>query len=101
MASQEQKIDINLPEEVAQGIYSNLAVITHSHTEFVVDFVSMMPGVPKGNVRSRIVMTPQNAKRLLHALSDNIRKFEERNGTIKEASGPEVIPVLGGNAGKA
>ena len=56
---QEEKIDIHLSEEVAQGVYSNLAIITHSHAEFVVDFVSLLPGIPKGNVRSRFIMTPQ------------------------------------------
>lgn len=97
---QEEKIDINLSEEVAQGVYSNLAIITHSHAEFVVDFVSLMPGLPKGNVRSRIVMTPQNAKRLLHALNENIQKFEQKNGVIKDAA-PDMIPVLGNSGGKA
>lgn len=96
----EQKIDINLSEEVAQGIYSNLAIITHSNTEFIVDFATMMPGLPKGQVRSRIVMTPQNAKRLLNALADNLAKFEEKNGVIKE-NGVDTIPILGGNGGLA
>ena len=91
----EQQLDINLPEEVAQGIYSNLAVITHSQSEFIVDFVSMMPGVQKGTVRSRVVMTPQNAKRLLAALSDNIAKFEQQNGMIVDAHNP-TIPMGGG-----
>ena len=81
---QEQpKLDINLSEEIAQGIYSNLAIITHSNAEFIVDFVAMMPGLPKANVRSRIVMTPQNAKRFLNALNDNIHKFE-----------PEVVSIF-------
>jgi ribonuclease BN (tRNA processing enzyme) len=97
---QEEKIDIHLSEEMAQGVYSNLAIITHSHAEFVVDFVSLMPGVPKGNVRSRVIMTPQNAKRLLHALSENVQKFEQKNGVILD-SAPEMIPVLGNTGGKA
>ncbi|MEG1556352.1 MAG: DUF3467 domain-containing protein [Bacteroidales bacterium] len=97
---QEQKIDINLTEEVAQGTYSNLAIITHSNAEFIIDFVSLMPGIPKGNVKSRIIMTPQNAKRLLNALADNIAKFEEKNGVIKE-SAMENIPIIGGNGGLA
>ena len=91
---QQQQIDINLTEEIAQGVYSNLAVITHSHAEFILDFVALMPGVPKGNVRSRVIMTPQNAKRLLMALSDNIQKFEEKNGKIKEMA-TDMIPVIG------
>ncbi len=99
--AKEQQIEINLPEDVAQGTYSNLAVITHSHAEFIVDFVAMLPGIPKGNVRSRIIMTPQNAKRLLKALNDNIKKFEDRHGVITDGTSPDFIPVLGGNAGKA
>lgn len=91
----EQKIDINIPEEIAQGVYSNLAVITHSHSEFILDFVSMMPGVQKGTVRSRIVMTPENAKRLLAALSDNVSKFEQQNGVIVDNQNP-TIPMGGG-----
>ncbi len=84
---QEQKLDLNLTEEVAQGTYSNLAIITHSDNEFIIDFVAMLPGLQKGNVRSRIVMTPQNAKRLLGALNENVRKFEENHGVIGEPAG--------------
>ncbi|MCQ2270722.1 MAG: DUF3467 domain-containing protein [Bacteroidales bacterium] len=96
----EQKIDINLSEEVATGVYSNLAIITHSNAEFILDFAAMMPGLPKGQVRSRIIMTPQNAKRLLHALADNVAKFEEKNGAIKD-NVAEPIPIIGGNGGLA
>lgn len=96
----EQKIDINLSEEVATGVYSNLAIITHSNAEFILDFAAMMPGLPKGQVRSRIIMTPQNAKRLLHALADNVAKYEEKNGAIKE-NNVEPIPIIGGNGGLA
>ena len=85
------QINIELTDEVAGGIYSNLAIITHSPTEFVVDFVSMMPGAPKAKVKSRIVMTPQHAKRLFKALADNISKYESSFGTIKEV-GAEMIP---------
>lgn len=92
----EQKLDVHLSEEVASGIYSNLAIITHSNAEFILDFVAMMPGVPKANVRSRIVMTPQNAKRFLNALAENVRKFEEHNGQIKESV--IEIPIMGGGA---
>ncbi|MDP2387915.1 MAG: DUF3467 domain-containing protein [Bacteroidota bacterium] len=81
---QEGQLNIELSEEIAEGIYSNLAIITHSQSEFVVDFIKVMPGVPKARVKSRIVLTPQHAKRLLHALSDNIQKFEQQNGKIKE-----------------
>lgn len=88
---QKNQINIELTEEVAGGVYSNLAIITHSPTEFVVDFVSMMPGAPKAKVKSRIVMTPQHAKRLYKALADNLSKYEASFGTIKEV-GTETIP---------
>jgi len=88
------QISIELNEEIAQGIYSNLAVITHSASEFVIDFVRIMPGVPKAQVKSRIILTPEHAKRLLNALVDNIGKYEVAHGPIKEVqgSGP-VIPM--------
>lgn len=79
----ENQINIELSEEVAEGIYSNLAIITHSNTEFVLDFIRMMPGVPKARVKSRIILTPEHAKRLLRALEDNIDKFEAANGKIR------------------
>ena len=79
----QQQLNIELSEEVAQGIYSNLAVITHSSSEFVVDFVRIMPGIPKANVKSRVILTPEHAKRLLFALQDNIKKFEAVHGPIK------------------
>ncbi|MDR2972823.1 MAG: DUF3467 domain-containing protein [Bacteroidales bacterium] len=100
MQQQEQKIDIHLSEEIAQGVYSNLAIITHSHAEFILDFVSLMPGIPKGTVRSRIILTPQNAKRLLFALQDNMQKFEAKNGKIVNTN-QDVIPILGNTGGKA
>lgn len=79
-----QQLNIELSEEIAQGVYSNLAVITHSSSEFVVDFVRIMPGIPKANVKSRIILTPEHAKRLLLALQDNIKKYEAVNGLIKD-----------------
>lgn len=89
------QLNIELSEEIAQGIYSNLAVITHSTSEFVVDFVRIMPGIPKANVKSRIILTPEHAKRLLFALQDNIKKFEAANGTIKVNPGPEnMLPPM-------
>lgn len=87
---EEKRIDIALSDEIAEGIYSNLAIITHSHSEFIVDFVSLMPGVPKGNVKSRIILTPQHAKRLLLAMDDNIKRFEAMYGII-----PDFDPVGG------
>lgn len=79
----ENQLNIELSEEMAEGTYSNLAIITHSNSEFVLDFIRVMPGVPKAKVKSRIVLTPDHAKRLLNALEDNISKFEMINGTIK------------------
>ncbi len=79
-----QGIDIELSADMADGIYSNLAIISHSQNEFVVDFVSIMPGLPKARVRSRIILTPQNAKRLLKALENNIKTFEKNHGIIKD-----------------
>jgi len=88
-----QQLNIELSEEIAQGIYSNLAVITHSSSEFVVDFVRIMPGIPKANVKSRIILTPEHAKRLLLALQDNIKKFEAVNGPIKNVN-PSHDPMM-------
>ena len=78
-----QKLNINLSPEVAEGTYTNLAIIAHSNSEFVIDFVRMMPGQKEANVQSRVIMTPDNAKKLLFALQDNIAKNEKQNGTIK------------------
>ncbi len=78
-------LDIELSEEIAEGVYSNLAIITHSQSEFVIDFIKIMPGVPKARVKSRIVLTPQHAKRLARALAENIQKYEQLHGKIKEA----------------
>lgn len=96
--NQEGQINIELSEEIAEGTYSNLAIINHSFAEFVIDFVNLMPGAPKAKVKSRIVMTPQHAKRLMRALIDNVKKFEGQNGVIKE----EVsVPFVGGAQGEA
>jgi hypothetical protein len=91
----QQQLNIELSEEVAQGIYSNLAVITHSSSEFVIDFVRIMPGIPKANVKSRIILTPEHAKRLLLALQDNLKKYENVHGTIKITNGGDpIIPPM-------
>ena len=97
---EEKKLDVNVSEEVAQGNYANLAIITHSNNEFILDFASLMPGFKKANVRSRIIMTPLNAKRLLAALNENIKKFEEINGPISD-NHTEPFPIMGGNGGLA
>ncbi len=94
------QINIELDEKVAQGIYSNLAVINHSVSEFVVDFVTIMPGVPKSKVKSRIILTPQHAKRFLKALSDNVKRFENTHGEIKGFDQP-TIPLNFGPTGEA
>jgi hypothetical protein len=89
----ETQVNIELPEDIATGVYSNLAIITHSPTEFVTDFIQMMPGMPKGKVRSRIIMTPQNAKRLVQALQDNLKKFEQAHGMIEDGNVPPMPPM--------
>ena len=97
----DNKLNIELTEEIADGIYSNLAIISHSNSEFVFDFVKIMPGMPKAKVKSRVLMTPEHAKRLLHALQDNIQKFEATNGKIKDL-GPAGIPMnFGGPTAEA
>jgi hypothetical protein len=83
-SKKQSPIDIELTAEVAEGIYSNLAIITHSASEFFIDFVRLLPGVPKNPVKSRIILTPQHAKRLMEALEDNVRKYEGRFGDIKD-----------------
>lgn len=92
----ENQINIELTEEVATGTYSNLAIITHSNGEFVTDFIQMMPGMPKAIVRSRIVMNPQNTKRLMRALMDNVKKYEQHFGVIDEDTMP-TPPMNFGN----
>ncbi|HMY84654.1 MAG: DUF3467 domain-containing protein [Saprospiraceae bacterium] len=89
----ENQLNIELTEEVADGIYSNLAIITHSHSEFVLDFVRVMPNVPKAKVQSRIIMTPQHAKRLMHALRDNIARFEQSFGSIQDIENQTIPPM--------
>ena len=86
---------MELPADVADGIYSNLAMISHSPSEFVVDFIRMMPGLPKAKVKSRIILTPQHAKRLLSALTENIERYEAVYGSIKdeEASTIQYTPL--------
>jgi hypothetical protein len=87
----QNQLNIELSEEVAQGTYSNLAIITHSPSEFVVDFVRVVPGVPKAQVKSRIILTPEHAKRLIKALQDNIQKYESLYGTIQIQGGYEPV----------
>ncbi|MFN3528756.1 MAG: DUF3467 domain-containing protein [Bacteroidia bacterium] len=95
------QINIELGEEVADGVYSNLAIITHSNAEFVVDFVRMMPGIPKARVKSRIILTPHHAKRLLAALADNVAKFEQVHGEIDINDRPGIPMNFGGPTAQA
>ncbi len=89
----QNQLNIELSEQVAEGIYSNLAILSHSHSEFIVDFVNVIHGTPKAKVKSRIILTPQNAKRLLRALSDNLSKFESVFGEIKDQEPPVPMPI--------
>ena len=105
------QLKIELTPEVAEGIYSNLAIISHSSSEFVIDFVRIMPGTPKANVKSRIILTPEHAKRLMFALQENVAKFERQFGPIRMPEdmnggqgGPDgktFIPPLSGFKGDA
>lgn len=97
----QNQLNIELSEEVADGIYSNLAIITHSTSEFVIDFVKIMPGVPKAKVKSRILLTPQHAKRLMAALADNIAKYESVHGVIKQTEGIGLPMNFGGPTAQA
>ncbi len=94
------QINIQLDENTAEGTYSNLAIINHSVSEFVVDFINIMPGAPKAKVKSRIILTPQHAKRFLKALSDNVSRFENAHGEIKDYEQPP-IPLNFGPTGEA
>lgn len=87
------QLQIELKEDVAQGTYANLAVISHSSSEFILDFIRVMPGLPKASVKSRIVLTPEHAKRLMRALQDNINKYEAGFGPIRVADGTYVPPI--------
>lgn len=94
------QLNIEISEEVAEGTYANLAIITHSHAEFVIDFVNVMPGTPKSKVKSRIILTPQHAKRFMKALTDNIQKYEALNGPIKDLEEMQ-LPLSFGPTGQA
>lgn len=100
MKDQQEQINIELDESIAEGVYSNLVIINHSSSEFVLDFVSIMPGLPKAKVKSRIVLTPQHAKRLIKALADNVHRFELAHGEIKDTE-QAPIPLNFGPTGQA
>ena len=96
----QKQLNIAIDENIADGVYSNLAIINHSTSEFIVDFVNIMPGSPKGKVKSRVILTPEHAKRFKIALDDNIQRYEKSNGVI-ETNEPPKIPLNFGLAGKA
>ena len=98
---QPAQLNIEISEEVAEGNYSNLAIITHSHAEFVIDFVNVMPGTPKSKVKSRIIFTPQHAKRFMKALMENVNRYESANGPIKDLEEIQIPMTFGGPAAQA
>jgi hypothetical protein len=89
----QNQLNIELSEEMAEGVYSNLAIISHSPSEFVLDFIRIMPNVPKAKVKSRVILTPQHAKRLLQALAENVKKYEHQFGIIEEPEQPPFPPM--------
>lgn len=95
------QLNIEISEEVAEGIYANLAILTHSQAEFILDFVSIMPGTPKSKVKARIIMSPVHAKRLLRALSENVQRFEQENGVIRDAGEIDLPMNFGGPVAQA
>ena len=95
------QINIEISEEMSEGQYVNLAIITHSNSEFVVDFVNVMPGTPKSKVKSRIILTPFHAKRLMKAMIDNVKKFEAANGNIQDMENMEIPFTFGAPAAQA
>lgn len=98
---QPNQLNIEITEEVAEGSYANLAIITHSHAEFVIDFVNVMPGTPKSKVKSRIIFTPQHAKRFMKALTENISRYEAGNGVIKDLEEIQIPMNFGGPTAQA
>ena len=98
---QPNQLNIEISEEVAEGDYANLAIITHSHAEFVIDFVNVMPGTPKSRVKSRIILTPQHAKRFMKALTENITRFESMNGKIQDLEDVQIPMNFGGPTAQA
>ena len=99
--TQQNQINIEISEEVAEGTYANLAIITHSHAEFVIDFVNVMPGTPKSKVKSRIIFTPQHAKRFMKALMENVNRYESANGSIKDLEEVQIPMTFGGPTAQA
>jgi hypothetical protein len=94
-------LNIELTEEMSEGVYSNLAIITHSTAEFVLDFINVMPNAPKAKVKSRVILAPQHAKRLMKALVENVKKFEQVHGAIKDIEQNALPMQFGGPTGQA
>ena len=86
---------------MSEGVYSNLAIITHSTAEFVLDFINVMPNAPKAKVKSRVILAPQHAKRLMKALVENVKKFEQVHGAIKDIEQNALPMQFGGPTGQA
>src|SRR4026209_736705 len=104
MSEQQQQpsqLNIEISEEVAEGSYANLAIITHSHAEVVIDFVNVMPGTPKSKVKSRMIFTPQHAKRFMKALTENVNRYEAGNGIIKDLEEVQLPLNFGGPTAQA
>jgi len=101
LPEQPNQINIEISEEVSEGAYANLAIITHSHAEFVIDFVNVMPGTPKSKVKSRIILTPFHAKRFMKAMVENVKKFETANGNIQDMDAVEIPFNFGGPTAQA
>lgn len=97
----QNQINIEISEEVAEGSYANLAIITHSHAEFVIDFVNVMPGTPKSKVKSRVILTPQHAKRFMKALTEYVNRFEQLNGKIQDLEDVQLPLNFGGPTAQA
>jgi hypothetical protein len=98
---QPTQLNIEISEEIAEGNYSNLAIITHSHAEFVIDFVNVMPGTPKSKVKSRVILTPQHAKRFMKALTEYVNRFEQLNGKIQDLEEVQLPLNFGGPSAQA
>lgn len=103
MQEQQNKNELNIEisEEMSEGTYANLAIITHSHAEFVIDFVSVMPNTPKSKVKSRVIFTPMHAKRFMKAMVENIQRYEAANGVIKDLEQVEIPMSFGGPTAQA
>src|SRR5687767_13042506 len=98
---QPNQLNIEISEEMSEGSYANLVIITHSHAEFIVDFVNVMPGTPKSKVKSRIILTPTHAKRFMKAITENILKYEAVNGAIKDLEETQLPMNFGGPTAQA